>query len=47
MVGEELAQGALMAKEVSRRANSVKNDDPSVLGPPEREPFDLAIARSG
>jgi len=27
----------LMAKEVSRRANSVKNDDASVLGPPERE----------
>ena len=27
----------LLAREVSRRANSVKNDDPSILGPPERE----------
>lgn len=27
----------LLAREVSRRANSVKNDDPSILGPPERD----------
>ena len=27
----------LLAREVSRRANSVKNDDAGVLGPPERE----------
>ena len=27
----------LLAQEVSRRANSVKNDDPSVLGPPEKD----------
>jgi putative SOS response-associated peptidase YedK len=28
----------LTAREVSRRANDVKNDDPSVLGPPEPAP---------
>ena len=33
----DFVEPELLATEVSRKANSVRNDDPSVLGPPERD----------